>query len=151
MESFVKINFIRQVYSFILIKTSTMAHGKEIRLQALASFIITKVLSTKDNGKAMSSTVLANNIGLMEHIFEVILPRETKNQGNSNGQIKVHITVNSKIINFKEKENLFGKIRDATKELGKIISCMDSEFLHGQMVKYLKDIMKIRKNAAQES
>jgi len=45
------------------------------------------------------------------------------------------------IINFKEKENLYGKMPDLMKATGKIIWCMAMAFSNGVTVKYSEVIM----------
>jgi len=57
----------------------------------------------------------------MEHTFEDIFQEAIKFQGNLYGLIKVHMRESLVIINFKEKENLYGKMPDLMKDTGKII------------------------------
>lgn len=98
-----------------------METGEGIRLMGTDSFITIRESYIKANGKKTISQELENNIGLMELILEDIFQKGRRLQENLNGPIKVITKVSSLTISLRERENLFGMMKDSTKDSGKII------------------------------
>jgi hypothetical protein len=64
-------------------------------------------------------------------------------KANLSGKIPQHIQENSLIIISKDMENIPGQIKESTKELGKIIKCMERENSNGPMARLTEVSIKL--------